>query len=82
MSLDGFEFLTMAEAGEVGHWEVLEQIANTAKATNVLELTAGRSRSSVDTSPSRSPQAPGWLPTKTRTRRAESLFGGGDAGIE
>ena len=21
--LDGFEFLTMAEAGEVGHWEVL-----------------------------------------------------------
>ena len=22
--LDGFEFLTMAEAGEVGHWEVLE----------------------------------------------------------
>jgi hypothetical protein len=37
--LDGFEFLTMAEAGEVGHWEVLEQIANTAKATEVLELT-------------------------------------------
>ena len=23
-SLDGFEFLTMAEAGEVGHWSVLE----------------------------------------------------------
>ena len=22
-SLDGFEFLTMAEAGEVGHWEIL-----------------------------------------------------------
>ena len=21
--LDGFEFLTMAEAGEVGHWEIL-----------------------------------------------------------
>ena len=37
--LDGFEFLTMAEAGEVGHWEVLEQIANTAKAAEVLELT-------------------------------------------
>ena len=29
--LDGFEFLTMAEAGEVGHWEILEQIANTAR---------------------------------------------------
>ena len=37
--LDGFEFLTMAEAGEVGHWEVLEQIANTAQASEVLELT-------------------------------------------
>ena len=23
--LDGFEFLTMAEAGEVGHWAVLRQ---------------------------------------------------------
>ena len=22
-ALDGFEFLTMAEAGEVGHWEIL-----------------------------------------------------------
>lgn len=32
--LDGFEFLTMAEAAEVGHWEVLgtmnEQAGNTA----------------------------------------------------
>ena len=25
-ALDGFEFLTMAEAGEVGHWEVLQQM--------------------------------------------------------
>ena len=32
--LDGFEFLTMAEAGEVGHWEVLR----------VLGEKAGRSR--------------------------------------
>ena len=23
-ALDGFEFLTMAEAGEVGHWSILE----------------------------------------------------------
>jgi hypothetical protein len=37
--LDGFEFLTMAEAGEAGHWEVLAQIANTAQAPDVLELT-------------------------------------------
>jgi hypothetical protein len=38
-ALDGFEFLTMAEAGEVGHWEVLEQLASTANAAEVLELT-------------------------------------------
>jgi hypothetical protein len=25
-ALDGFEFLTMAEAGEVGHWEVLQEM--------------------------------------------------------
>ncbi len=25
-ALDGFEFLTMAEAGEVGHWRVLEEM--------------------------------------------------------
>ena len=24
-ALDGFEFLTMAEAGEVGHWSVLQR---------------------------------------------------------
>ena len=28
--LDGFEFLTMAEAGEVGHWKVLKQMAQTS----------------------------------------------------
>jgi hypothetical protein len=37
-ALDGFEFLTMAEAGEVGHWEVLAEMAKTAKADGVLEL--------------------------------------------
>jgi hypothetical protein len=37
--LDGFEFLTMAEAGEVGHWEVLEKLAETARASEVVELT-------------------------------------------
>lgn len=36
--LDGFEFLTMAEAGEVGHWGVLKQLASTAGDTDVLEL--------------------------------------------
>ena len=27
-ALDGFEFLTMAEAGEVGHWHVLQTMAS------------------------------------------------------
>ena len=27
-SLDGFEFLTMAEAGEVGHWSVLQAMSS------------------------------------------------------
>lgn len=36
--LDGFEFLTMAEAGEVGHWKVLRQMAESAGRNEVLEL--------------------------------------------
>jgi hypothetical protein len=38
--LDGFEFLTMAEAGEAGHWEVLEQMAKSANASQVQELVS------------------------------------------
>lgn len=26
-ALDGFEFLTMAEAGELGHWEIVQRMA-------------------------------------------------------
>ena len=37
-ALDGFEFLTMAEAGEVGHWEVLGQLAKAAGRREVTEL--------------------------------------------
>jgi hypothetical protein len=29
-ALDGFEFLTMAEAGEVGHWSVLKTLNDRA----------------------------------------------------
>jgi hypothetical protein len=36
--LDGFEFLTMAEAGEVGHWAVLEQLNKQAKNPAVRQL--------------------------------------------
>ena len=37
-ALDGFEFLTMAEAGEVGHWQVLNELNKKAKHREVGEL--------------------------------------------
>jgi hypothetical protein len=36
--LDGFEFLTMAEAGEVGHWAVLGKLNESAGEDSVAEL--------------------------------------------
>jgi hypothetical protein len=36
--LDGFEFLTMAEAGEVGHWAVLGKLNESAGEDEVREL--------------------------------------------
>jgi hypothetical protein len=36
--LDGFEFLTMAEAGEVGHWEILGRLGEKAGESEVTEL--------------------------------------------
>ena len=37
--LDGFEFLTMAEAAEVGHWSVLEELNKQAKHAGIKQLT-------------------------------------------
>lgn len=37
-ALDGFEFITMAEAGEVGHWKVLQQMAQSARRSEIMEL--------------------------------------------
>jgi hypothetical protein len=37
-ALDGFEFLTMAEAGEVGHWKVLGALNETARNAEIQEL--------------------------------------------
>jgi hypothetical protein len=36
--LDGFEFLTMAEAGEVGHWAVLGELNKKARNPEIREL--------------------------------------------
>ena len=38
--LDGLEFLTMAEAGEVGHWEILGKLAERADDPRFAELAA------------------------------------------
>jgi hypothetical protein len=37
-ALDGFEFLTMAEAGEVGHLTVLEQLNRSARNSELRQL--------------------------------------------
>jgi hypothetical protein len=37
-ALDGFEFMTMAEAGEVGHWQVLDQMAKQTGNAEVRRL--------------------------------------------
>jgi hypothetical protein len=36
--LDGFEFLTMAEAAEVGHWSILGTLATSARHTEIAGL--------------------------------------------
>ncbi|MBA3844214.1 MAG: hypothetical protein H0X39_16625 [Actinobacteria bacterium] len=37
-ALDGLEFLTMAEAGEVGHWEILDTLNKRAAKSEVATL--------------------------------------------
>jgi hypothetical protein len=37
-ALDGFEFLTMAEAGEVGHWEILKTLNERARNSELSSL--------------------------------------------
>jgi hypothetical protein len=38
-ALDGFEFLTMAEAGEVGHWAIVKKLNERAGNAVLAELT-------------------------------------------
>ncbi len=37
-ALDGFEFLSMAEAGELCHWEIVQTMADTLSLDDVSEL--------------------------------------------
>jgi len=51
-ALDGFEFLSMAEAGELCHWEIVEKMSATIGAGDVQQLAVwavGVQREHVDT---------------------------------
>ena len=48
--LDGFEFLTMAEAAEVGHWSVLGKLNEQANRERSASWSTGRCRSRSVTS--------------------------------
>jgi hypothetical protein len=51
-ALDGFEFLSMAEAGELCHWEIVETMSATIDASDVNELATwavGVQREHVET---------------------------------
>jgi hypothetical protein len=37
-ALDGFEFLTMAEAGELGHWEIVRTMGQTVGDGEIVDL--------------------------------------------
>lgn len=39
-ALDGFEFLSMAEAGELCHWEIVAKMSETIGASDVSDLAA------------------------------------------
>lgn len=50
--LDGFEFLTMAEAGEVGHWSIVEKLnerARNAEVGGLVEWALPIQRRHLDT---------------------------------
>ena len=51
-ALDGFEFLSMAEAGELCHWEIVERMAETIGEADVRDLAGwavGVQRGHVET---------------------------------
>ena len=69
--LDGFEFLTMAEAGEVGHWEVLGVLGQRAGKSDVQALVDWAVPIQQRHFQEARQGLCGLPPTKTRTGRAE-----------
>jgi hypothetical protein len=48
-ALDGFEFLTMAEAGEVGHWEILKTLNERARNSELVDWALPIQKRHLDT---------------------------------
>ena len=83
-ALDGFEFLTMAEAGELGHWEIVQTMAKTVgDRTQRPSSPIGRSTCSAVTStrcataasPSRRKRQPGSPPASPADHPGVTLRG-------
>ena len=72
-ALDGFEFLTMAEAGEVGHWESSPRWPRPRRRMGSSSSRAGRYRSSNAISTTRARRASSSRPRKTPTRKPRPL---------
>ena len=73
-ALDGFEFLTMAEAGEVGHWRVVGTMNERAQLPGPAGAgRSGPSRSSSATSSRRWRARSSSPPTRIRTSLPERL---------
>ena len=61
-ALDGLEFLSMAEAGELAHWEILARLNETAKdaaITKVVQFALPLQRKHVDAVREQSPRLAG-----------------------
>src|SRR4051812_35350018 len=63
-ALDGFEFLAMAEAGELGHWEIVQTMGETVGDDRASQLAAWAVASSASTSRPYARAASSWPPPR------------------
>jgi hypothetical protein len=73
-ALDGFEFLTMAEAGEVGHWQVVGTMNQRARLSG-LQVRAAGARRVGDTDPAAALTADAGGLRRARRRRGPERAG-------
>ena len=73
--LDGLEFMTMAEAGEVGHWQILDtmnQKARNQELQQVIDWATPIQERHLDEALRARSSSP---PKRTRTNRPRRSFG-------